>query len=164
MKATFRKASVRDLPRLNEIVNDRETARFLNLIPPVTMKSTREFFEHCRKTRSMLYCIIADGKIAGSACLTPRRMDCKQAHVAEFGISIAKEFWGRHIGGKAIDFIVRKGRERGIKRIEFEVVADNLRAMRLYEKKGFRKEGLKKNSLKINGRYHDTVVMARILK
>lgn len=43
-------------------------------------------------------------------------------------------------------------------------MADNRRARRLYEKKGFRKEGLKEKSFKIGRKYHDTIVMARLLK
>lgn len=164
MLVTFRKVSERDLKRLNEIVNDPEVSRFLNLIPPVSMKSTRRFFKQHKKNKSMLYCITADGVIAGSMCLSPREKNAKQAHVAEFGISIAREFWGKNIGGKAIDFIVKEGRKRNVKRIEFEVVADNLRARKLYKKHGFREEGVKKNSFKIGRRYHDTVVMARLLK
>ncbi|MCX6695719.1 MAG: GNAT family protein [Candidatus Altiarchaeota archaeon] len=163
MNVSFRRTSVKDLRRLNELVNDPDVCRFLNLVLPVSMKSTREFYEDGGEGGNMLYSIIVDGEVAGSVCLRPRKKDSKQAHVAEFGISIGKWYWGVGVGGRAIDYIVNEGRKRGIKRIEFEVVADNRRARRLYVKHGFREEGRKKNSFIIDGRFHDTIVMARLL-
>jgi len=163
MKISFKTVSEKDLQRLNEIVNDLKVARFLNLIPPVSMKSTREFYSQCKKNGMRWYAIVIDGVIAGSTHFAPRSKHGKQAHVAEFGISIAREFWGRGVGGRAINFITTEAGKSGIKRIEFEVVADNQRARELYLQHGFRKEGLKKKSFLINGRYHDTVVMARLL-
>ncbi|MDD5110960.1 MAG: GNAT family protein [Candidatus Altiarchaeota archaeon] len=160
---TFRSVGSKDLTRLNEIVNHPQVARFLNLIPPVSMKSTVEFYEQCKKGNALLYAIIVNGILAGSVCLTPRKKDGKQAHVAEFGISIDRECWGMGAGAKAIDRIISEGRKRGIKRVEFEVVAGNTRALRLYRRKGFKEEGVKEKSFKINGRYHDTLVMAMLL-
>lgn len=150
-----------DLRRLNEIVNDSEVCRFINLITPVSMKSTRDFYRQSRKAGGMLYSIVVDSRVAGSVCLTPRKN--KQAHVADFGISLAREHWGMGVGGRAIEFIVNKGREHGVRRIELEAVAGNRRALGLYRRYGFRREGVKKRSFRINGVYHDTIAMARLL-
>jgi RimJ/RimL family protein N-acetyltransferase len=160
MKLAFRKTRPGDLGRLNEIVNDPKVCRFLNLVPPVSMKSTRDFYGDSRKNGGMLYSIIVDGRVAGSVCLKPRKN--KQAHVADFGISLARECWSEGIGGRAIDFIAGVGRKRGVRRVELEAVAGNKRAIGLYRKHGFRQEGVKKRSFIIDGRYHDTVSMARL--
>ena len=164
MKVTFRRVSAKDLRRLNSFVNDGETARFLNLIPPVPMKSTRALYGEARKRKLLWYCIVVDGVVAGSVTLKMGRKDSKQAHVAEFGICIAREFQGRGLGRRAIKFILREARRRGFSRVDFEVVADNVRARKLYEKCKFKVEGRKKNSFKINGRFHDTIVMARLFR
>lgn len=161
MKLVFRRTRLGDLRRLNGIVNDPSVCRFLNLVLPVSMKSTREFYSQNCKRGGMLYSIVVDGKVAGSVCLSRRKN--KQAHVGDFGISMAREYWGVGVGGRAIEFIVSKGRKHGIRRIEFEVVAGNKRALGLYRKHGFRREGLKKRSFIINGRHHDTIAMARML-
>ncbi|MBM3309352.1 MAG: GNAT family N-acetyltransferase [Candidatus Altiarchaeales archaeon] len=164
MKVSFRKASSRDLKRLNEIVNDKKTARYLNVILPVSLESTRKFYEQHTKGKGLFCCIMADGNIAGSLSIRFGRKDSKQAHLAEFGLCIAREYWGRGLGGKAIDFIIKQARKNKIKRVDFEVVKDNKKAIKLYEKKGFKKEGVKKKSFKIGNKFHDTVVMARLLK
>lgn len=161
MKLAFRKTRLGDLGRLNEIVNDPAVCRFLNLVPPVSMKSTRELYNQSRKNGCMLYSIVVDGRVAGSVCLKPRRN--KQAHVADFGISLARECWGAGVGGRAVDFIAGVGRERGVRRVELEAVAGNKRAIGLYRKHGFFSEGVKKRSFIIDGRYHDTVSMARLI-
>ena len=164
MRVGFRRVSARDLKRLNEIVNDPAVARFINLIPPVSMESTRDFFLECRRKKSLWYCVVVDGTIAGSVHLAPRTKNGKMAHVAEFGISLAKEYWGMGLGGRAIGFIVEEARKRRLKRIEFWGVADNMRARGLYKRKGFVEEGRNKKSFIIDGKYHDTIMMARLLK
>jgi len=80
-----------------------------------------------------------------------------------FGINIAKEFWGKGVGDKTMEFVIKKSKKAGVKRLELEVVAENTRARRLYEKHGFMVEGVKKKSFRIGGRYHDTIMMAKLL-
>jgi putative acetyltransferase len=163
MDVTLRRVRCTDLERLNEIVNDPEVAHYLALIPPVSMKSTYEFYDRIKKNRWGWYCIIADGKVVGAVGLMVKAEKNKQSHVAEVGIDIAKEYWGKGIGLKAFRHITREARERGIRRLELQVVRENRRARRLYEKAGFKREGVKKRAFKINGRYHDTVMMAKLI-
>jgi len=164
MKIGFRKAGVKDLRRLNEIVNDSKTARYLNVLLPVSLNSTKHFYNQHKKGRGFFYCILADSKIAGSLSIRFGRKDSKQAHLAEFGLCVAREYQGMGLGGKAIDFIIKQARKNKIKRVDFEVVACNKKAVKLYEKKGFKKEGVKKKSFKIGSKYPSTIVMARLLK
>ncbi|MFH1404261.1 MAG: GNAT family protein [Candidatus Altiarchaeota archaeon] len=163
MNIRFRRVRESDLRRLNEIVNDMEVSHYLGLLPPVTMKSTREFYTQCMSKKHLWYGIIVDGSIAGSVFLGPGPERSKISHSAEFGISIAREYWGRGVGDKAIMFMIRKARELGLKRIELGVVEGNRRARSLYMKHGFVKEGLKRKAFMIKGRYHNMIVMARLM-
>src|SRR5437667_10809661 len=55
-------------------------------------------------------------------------------------------------------------RERPLHRVQLTVVADNHRAIRLYEKVGFQREGLKReNYLGEDGKCHDEVEMGILL-
>jgi RimJ/RimL family protein N-acetyltransferase len=162
MKVSFRRVAEKDLKRLNEIVNDREVAKFITLTPPVPLKETRRFFNRCRKEKIRWYAILADDVVAGSVSLHPQK-GLKQAHVASFGISLAKEFWGRGIGGRALAFITEKARTLSIKRLELQVVADNARALKLYESNGFQKEGIRRKSFKLGKKYHNNIIMAKLL-
>ncbi len=163
MKVTFRQVSHEDLKRLNDIVNDSDVSRYLQLVPPVSMKLTRDLFERCRKEKTRWYCIKVDGKIAGSTMVRKNNVKSKRGHTADFGINIAKEFWGKGVGDKTMEFVIKKSKKAGVKRLELEVVAENTRARRLYEKHGFMVEGVKKKSFRIGGRYHDTIMMAKLL-
>ena len=54
-------------------------------------------------------------------------------------------------------------RASGLERVELAVFADNHRARRLYEKMGFTVDGTRARRAKIDGRYRDEVLMARVL-
>jgi hypothetical protein len=69
MKLKFVRVGRRHLRRLNEIVNDREVCRFLTLVPPVSMKSTLEWYKHTRKMKNCWWAMIYDGMIIGSVNL-----------------------------------------------------------------------------------------------
>ena len=47
--------------------------------------------------------------------------------------------------------------------IQLTVISENLAARRLYERFGFEEYGLEKRAAKYRGRYHDDVLMARML-
>ncbi len=64
-------------------------------------------------------------------------------------------------GSEATRLLVRHGFEAvGLNRIELEVYAFNPRAMRVYEKIGFRLEGTRRQALLWDGEAVDTHIMA----
>ena len=50
----------------------------------------------------------------------------------------------------------------GFVRVELSVRADNMRAVRLYEKVGFIREGVLRDTVFVDGEFHDTIAMALI--
>jgi L-phenylalanine/L-methionine N-acetyltransferase len=68
------------------------------------------------------------------------------------------------LGAALMREAVKAARERRLHRIELTVVADNHRAIRLYEKVGFQREGLKRENYRgEDGKYHDEIIMGIIL-
>ena len=65
----------------------------------------------------------------------------KVKHRAEFGISILKEYWGFGIGRALINACVQCAKEAGYVQLELDVVADNTRAIALYQSVGFQEYG-----------------------
>jgi RimJ/RimL family protein N-acetyltransferase len=162
MVVRFRPVRVGDLRRLNELVNDREVARFLQVVPPVSLKSTRDFYGKCRRERVLWSAVVVDGVVAGSVNL--RRKEAKKSrHAADIGIALAREYWGRGVGAAAMDYLIGRVREMGLKRVELAVEDGNRRAIRLYKSRGFAVEGRLRKAVKSSGRYHDTLLMARLL-
>ncbi len=61
----------------------------------------------------------------------------KVRHRAEFGISIAKEFWGLGIGQALMTACIECAKAAGYIQLELEVVNENDRAVSMYKKAGF---------------------------
>ncbi len=93
----------------------------------------------------MIACEI-NGKIIGN-CNLNRYSNIRMKHRAEIGIAICKYYWGIGIGKFMFEELIRIAKEQDIKQLELEVIKDNERAVKLYEKFGFVKVGEKPNSL-----------------
>jgi RimJ/RimL family protein N-acetyltransferase len=80
---------------------------------------------------------------------------------AEAGIFVGvKSLWGRGHGTDAMNALVGWGfDELNLHRIWLRVFADNPRAVRSYEKVGFRVEGRLRQDRYHRGQYSDTLVM-----
>lgn len=78
-----------------------------------------------------------DGQIIGTASLgrMPRRM----RHRGEFGVSVRRDYWGCGVASALTERVLAFARENGFEQVDLEVRSDNARAIRLYEKFGFRK-------------------------
>lgn len=80
----------------------------------------------------------------------------------EFGILLGnKDYWGKGIGTEATELIVQHAFNfLGFKKVALSVIATNKRAIRVYEKVGFKVVGVKKESLNHDGVLYDDVIMA----
>lgn len=68
--------------------------------------------------------------------------------------------WGRGLGTEALRLCLRYGfDELSLERIELHVFSFNKRAIRAYEKVGFRTEGIRRGALYRDGEFHDILVM-----
>ena len=65
----------------------------------------------------------------------------KVKHRADFGIGIAKEFWGLGIGRALTEACIECARKAGYTQLELEVMASNLNAVALYKNVGFTEYG-----------------------
>ena len=81
----------------------------------------------------------------------PRRM----SHRGEFGISLKKAWWGCGAASALTEAILAFAKENGFEQLNLEVRSSNARAIRLYEKYGFRKLCTFPHFFKINGEYID---------
>ncbi|MBR2908038.1 MAG: GNAT family N-acetyltransferase [Clostridia bacterium] len=90
-----------------------------------------------------------NGEIIGNASLSrlPRRM----GHRGEVSVTILKAFWGKGIGSALLAEIIAFAKENSFDVIDLQVRSDNRRAIRLYEKFGFKKFGTHPAFFKIAG-------------
>ena len=80
---------------------------------------------------------MADGKVVGTAGVDAVGTKYKVAHRAEFGISVLKEYWGLGIGRALMEACIQCARDAGYVQLELSVVADNARAISMYQRAGF---------------------------
>ena len=77
------------------------------------------------------------GKVAGTAGIDAIGAQYKVAHRAEFGIGILKEYWGLGIGRALMEACIHCAKTAGYAQLELEVVAENARAISMYQTAGF---------------------------
>ena len=82
-----------------------------------------------------------DGIVVGSAGIGCLGRKDKVKHRAEFGISVDKTYWGLGIGRALTEAAIECARAAGYAQLELEVVADNKKALALYESEGFTEYG-----------------------
>lgn len=80
---------------------------------------------------------LVEHKVAGTAGIEAIGSKYKVRHRAEFGISIAKEYWGLGIGRALLEACIECARNAGYVQLELTVVSENERALSLYKKAGF---------------------------
>lgn len=143
----------------------RETG-YLNFGPEgtdlsvVQQKSLIE--NYARLDNCVMLIIEVDDQIIGVANLAALDQH-KQKHVAEIGVSIIKEYWGLGIGSFLVEALLDYAEQVSLRVLTLEVVVENERAIRLYERFGFDKRGRLSQRLKDGYRYYDTYMMEKVL-
>lgn len=160
----LRPAERADLPDFVRWFADAEVRRHLALRAPFSLAMEEKWFDGMadRQGKSdyhFVACLADDGRPIGTVGL--HGLDLENGK-AEFGISIGeKELWGQGYGTEALEAICDFGfGALRLERIELHVYEDNARAIRSYEKAGFRHEGRLRHAHFAEGRHSDVVAMA----
>ncbi len=106
---------------------------------------------------------IHDGLLVGFVGLSQGLFERNQ-HSAALMIGVLASHWGQGVASQLIQQVQSWAEERGIKRIEIDVLANNTRAIKLYQRFGFEKEGVKRAALFIDNVYFDEILMAQVKK
>ena len=89
----------------------------------------------------------------------------RSSHIAYLGgLAIHPDYTGKGFGVKMMQEIIELANQQGFKRIELSVATENLRAIKLYKKVGFKEEGImrKYTYLKLEERFLDELLMSYI--
>ena len=151
--------------RDNFILTHAETDNLLTYPEENTLTATQEDEYLQAKTASpneVEILAIVDGKVAGTAGINAVGGCYKLQHRAEFGISIAKEFWGLGIGQALTDACIDCARKAGYAQLELDVVADNASALALYKKFGFVEYGRNPKGFRSRNTGYQELVLMRL--
>ncbi|MDD8049145.1 MAG: GNAT family N-acetyltransferase [Thomasclavelia sp.] len=100
--------------------------------------------------------IVSVGSLTTSSS---KRLD----HHTNLGISVLKEYWHMGIGKMMVEELIDYAKNHKIEIIDLEVKADNVNAISLYKKLGFKEFGYYKDYFKIDNEYFDAVYMSLYL-
>lgn len=156
-----------DIPTFVRWFNDPEVRRYLLAYAPLSVAQEEQWFEDMlqRIHRQEDFLFAVEARVGdewvhiGNVGL--RRMDWKN-RCAVFGIALGeKAYWGQGYGTDATRTMLRFAfEELNLHRVELEVWGENARAIRCYEKAGFRHEGTRRQAIFSEGQYHDAHQMS----
>ena len=124
---------------------------------PITVEQERAFLA-AQAENFPMFVARADGRIVGDIGLQGSTRE-RMKHRMSFGISVAKECWGQGVGSALLQAAIDFARSAGVAVISLEVRSDNVRAIALYEKFGFRKIGHFPDFFRVGGESVDFDLM-----
>ena len=103
-----------------------------------------------------------DGKIVGTAGVESLGNKLKLRHRAEFGVSVARAFWGLGVGRALLEACVECARRAGYTQLELTAVAENERALSMYRRAGFVEFGRNPRGFRKRDGEYQTLVSMRM--
>ena len=162
-----RAAAEPDVPALIALTNRlAQEASLLFVVPvdPATgVEDVRQFLQAAAASGNNAVIVAAEGdQLVGLATATGGVHPAKRAAV-EIGIGVLATHQGRGIGRALMARLEDWARSAGIRRLQLPVVTTNEPAIALYRQSGFAVEGTLRESVRVDGRYVDQYMMAKLL-
>ncbi len=154
------------LERSRQWVNDRSLWPLILRSGHVSKTDQRKWYRNIQKDPQKLVFAICHGperRHVGNTGFYERNDIHRRA---KFWIFLGdKDFWGQGVGSIAARMMLDYGfRCLNFEKIYLEVSVQNVRAIRLYRKYGFRREGILRKHYRIRGKWFDAYVMSLFRK
>ena len=104
---------------------------------------------------------LVDGGIAGTLSLWTG-VYSRSAHEAGLGVAVRREYWQSGIGFRLMAAAEDWVQARRLHRLALWVYGHNARALRFYDRFGFRREAVARRHTLIDGRLADHILMAKL--
>lgn len=162
-KVKLREYRKEDIPKAWEYFNDPDVRRFLNPgIPfPLKLEDEEKWYEEqtSRKDTYNFAIVIKDtGEYIGGCGINS--VDWKNRHAC-VGIFLGKPLWSKGYGTDAMKVLVNFiFSQMNINKVYLNVFSFNQRAIKSYEKCGFKVEGVLREHIYRDGKYHDEYIMS----
>lgn len=135
--------------------------RYLAFLEAPPLARLRRFVTNNLRDGAPQFVALSEGQVVGWCDITPRTHPTLR-HAGVLGMGVASEHRGRGIGRALLAETLAAARTWGMSRVELVVRADNAAAIALYRKSGFEQEGLLRQYIKVDGIFHDALLMARL--
>ncbi|MEW9501797.1 GNAT family N-acetyltransferase [Jeotgalibacillus marinus] len=148
-----RLATVQDAIHIYNIKKDLvANTNFFITIPPELNSQEEEFLMKRNFDNGGATFVMEDEKksIVGFIFLSKGSRQ-RVSHVVNIGMGVKRENWSQGIGTILLNTGIEWAQKNsGIKKLALGVFSNNPRAIKLYEKLGFKVEGVKKDEIKLN--------------
>lgn len=134
---SLRKIKVSDKSYFAKWWRDKDLLKLTSgILKPILDNEVEKYFKEILQNKNDYHFLIdLDGKIIGHTSLIKRKDNWHETQI----VIGEKEYQDKGYGTKAIQLLINKAKKLNISKIYLEVRPDNLRAIRAYEKCGFRK-------------------------
>ncbi len=131
-----------------------------------TLDQEQEILGHLLEDQgSVMMLAEVDGQVAGNCSISGMGYKSRIRHRCSMAIALKKDYWNLGIGYAMITYLTELAKEIGFEQMELEVVADNERGRKLYEKCGFVETGKRLRAMKYDDdTYSDETIMIKLLK
>ena len=135
MNITIRKAIKEDMYRVHELI--MELAEYEKLPQEVEL-IPKDLINDGFGVKPMFHCFVAevDSKVEGMAIIYNRYSTWKGKTIHLEDLIITKNMRNKGIGALLLDKVILFGKEMSVKRISWEVIDWNKKAIKFYERKG----------------------------
>jgi diamine N-acetyltransferase len=154
MNVILRDINYKDIEFMKEYYEDKDIKnQFKFTQKDYSVKSLRNFVELAKNGDDVHFAIDFNNEYAGTISLKNIN---KVNQNAEYAIVLRKKFWGTNVASDATKAILKYGFNKlNLNKIYLNVISDNVRANKFYEKFKFNYEGIFKKHIKINDKYYD---------
>ncbi len=137
IKISLRKIKRSDENYFAEWWRDKELLKLTSgILRRILDKEVDKYFQNILKSKKDYHFIITlNKKNIGHISLAERRNGWYETQI----VIGEKKYWGKGYGSQAIKLLIKKAKHLGISKIYLEVRPTNIRAIRAYERCGFRK-------------------------
>lgn len=168
-KVTIRKPNVEDAKAIINVMTIADTETLF------LARNPGEFCTPVEREKQIIENVLADNdsewfvaeydnKVIGQCSVGLVRRNARYRHRAECAFVILKDYCSLGIGGKMMEECIKWCREHGVTQLELDVVKNNERALKMYQKFGFEIIGTKEMALKYqDGTYADEYLMVKKL-
>lgn len=151
-----------DLPFIRQWANDPDVRRLTGEALPMSKAGADEFLERVRQDKERVWFVVVlkeNDRVIGEAGLLRMFHPWRNT---DLSIIIGdKGAWGKGYGTEAILLLLDYAfGYLGFHRVSVGVVGFNERALRFYEKVGFKREGLQRDGYYYDHVFHDFVMMS----
>ena len=159
----IRKISIEDTEQISRIRRLNGVREGVLAVTSERIDVTANFIESLSECDRALAAVEND-EVAGMAVILKNKCFTRR-HSAKLAVMVAPYYQEKGIGTALIKKIIQEADEiPDLKRIELLVLTDNVPAIKLYKKFGFKIEATRKNAAVKDGKFVDEYFMARINK